>query len=347
MGLIDTITGGSGEDHDPEWGIVVRDHTEGKFAAPPGDIDSEELRWENQISKDEFKRVIEEEYGEELNPTHSYTHVPLSPPDSAEKWDMDRAVWTIEEEEEETEEAKELKKLRKEVRESKDTGSSMDVDLTDVDSERELQAKMKGVVLQQGIQNHAESMDDLLALMQVVDGGDSDGTDPMTTLLDNVDSNMEVNSLSDAALFMTLSQSQDEISGLLGKLNGALDSGSAMGALLGGGLGGGGSNGGGNHDTIELSKDEYRELVSGDGASNDDEPDDGNDDGFSMDNYTDDDGPEDVPEDGIEDGTIDEEDIDERYAADPDPEQDMTSDDHNPMTASPDDHDPAEIEEEA
>lgn len=347
MGLFNRLLG-MGDD--PPWGIVVRDATNGAFAEPPGEIETDELRWPEPISKDEFRRVVQEEYGERLDETHYYKLVQLAPDDDAAKWNMDEVAWVIEPDEDETELAKKIDKVESKMDQvGDDAGAAPDVNLTDVDSEQELQAKMKGAILQKGIDDHADSIEDLTMLLESVKDDPPDSDDPMSRLLDNVDTDMRVNSLSDAALFMTLMEGQDQIGGILGKLNGALDSGSAIASLMaqGGGASGGGG-GASNPDEVTISRDEYRELVAGgDSASGDSgNGSSGGTDDFSMDDYAEDDdgdvgdqstdaGDEsanEAPTDRDADPT---EQIDERYYADDETPEDMTTDDATPMSASP------------
>lgn len=381
MGLLDRITGST---DDPEWGIVVRDATDGGFASPPGEIETDDLRWPEPISEDEFRRVIQEDYGEELDPTCYYKHIQLAGEDAANKWDFDSVAWEIEPDEEETELAKKLDRMESKVdKVGADSSSGPDVNLADVDNTDELEAKMKGVILQQGIDQHADSIDDLVRLLDTVQDDPPDGDDPMSMLMDNVDTNMRVNSLSDAALFMTLMQGQDQITDLLGKVNGALDSGGALASLMASGAGGGGASGGGaSGDEVRLSKSEYRELVSGGDAvqAGGDGGGEGDDGGFSMDDYTDDggDGRDDAADGGqtytVGSDAVDppdgelpmadvegpevtgmmpdvvdtpEEQIDDRYRAETQETDHMNTDDPDPMSASPADQDDVEATEEA
>jgi len=320
-----------------DYTVVARKQS-GVAAERPDGIDKDDWRWSGAAPD---KENFVYEWGEQLNPKYRYLCVPIT--DSG--LDFDNIEWSITPDKEEDPEDKALRAVNRRLEdfmESHKPRAGDDVSLTDVDDHQQLQARLEGVIAQQGLQV-ADDVDDVVQILDAVGKEQQPTGNPMFDMMTDAENNLEISSPSDLAVMMMMPEMKDIMDDgrdALSTFSELAGGGSAAGSLASSMMGGG--DDGDSQDTVELSRDDYEALREEAGlndtrSSTDgpiDEPDPGPDpsseSSFDMGDY--------VDEEADTEPVTDDPDRQENTADDPadDPEPNPEPDpEHDPMTAAP------------
>jgi len=235
MGIIDRF--GSGSNSTPEWTVVARKQ-DGTGGSRPDEIDDNEWRWVGDPpTKDNFKF----EYGNLLSEELRYLCVEII--DNG--LDFDEPAWVLEPEQKADPAAETAGAVYKEVKELKEQvdGEGVgDASLSDVESEDELQARLKGIVAEQGLKV-AEDTDDVIRILDSIGSSREPVGHPMMDMMTDAQNNLEINSPTDMAMMMALPELKEVMQSgqqLMGNLQQMTGGGQSAGAgmaqqMMGGG----------------------------------------------------------------------------------------------------------------
>jgi hypothetical protein len=196
MGLRERL--GGGDDSKNEYTVVAR-RPSGTGAPRPDSVDDGDWRWPSSPpNKDHFLY----EWGEDLNEEFRYFCVEIK--DSG--YDFEEPEWVIEPDggsNPAAEAAGAVYKKVEELEEKVDGPGGGGHNLSDVDSEEVLQARLKGIVAERGLEV-AENTDDVIRILDSIGSSKESVGHPMIDMMTDAQNNLEIDSPMDLAMMMAM-----------------------------------------------------------------------------------------------------------------------------------------------
>mgnify|MGYP000618489397 CR=1 FL=1 len=227
MGLRDRL--GGGDDSKNEYTVVAR-KANGTGAPRPDEVEDGEWRWPQEPpTKDHFQF----EYGEYLNSEFKYVCVEIT----KNGYDFEDPEWVIQPDGDTNPAAEAAGAVYQEMQDLKEQvegESGEGVNLSDVESEDELQARLKGVVAERGLEV-AENTDDVIRILDSIGTSREPVGHPMIDMMTDAQNNLEINSPMDMAMMMAMPELKDMMQSgqqLMGNLQQMTGGGQSAGASM-------------------------------------------------------------------------------------------------------------------